>query len=516
MPAIWTSRQQWVRRPNTLCALNRASSLSVGLVTVYDWGPRDLLPNGARSLVGHASIRPTPEFGPALWLDGAGDYAEFTSPVDHWGGNGLTVAAWAYAVTAATAFPRLIDRTYNGQFCVYRTESSSSIGLAMKAATGVIDKTDVSGAVWPTERWVHVGVTYSGASVVAYIDGRVADTSVLFAGGLDPWSGNIRVGQRVDAGAARDFEGIIGPVMLYNRAISPAEIWALYDPRTRWELYAPQVRRVYVDLGGGGGPTYTLTCDAGSYSLTGTDATLTVGRTIDCDAGSYAVTGTDAALTVGRTIVAEAGSYTVAGTDADLTVGRTISADAGTYTLTGTDAGLTVARVLDAASGTYTLTGTAADLDYSGAGGPTYTLAADAGTYALSGTAATLTVSRTISAEAGTYTLTGTDATLAFTRLLTAEAGTYTLTGTDATLAFTRLLTAEAGTYTLTGTDAALIASRALGADAGVYALTGTAAALTYSGAAPDLAAEADTWRARARPTAWRAKARPTAWKAKP
>ncbi len=516
MAVILTTRQPWVRRPNTLCALNRASSLSVGLVTVYDWGPRDLLPNGARSLVGHASIRPTPEFGPALWLDGAGDYAEFTSPVDHWGGNGLTVAAWAYAVTAATAFPRLIDRTYNGQFCVYRTESSSSIGLAMHAATGVIDKTDVSGAVWPTERWVHVGVTYSGASVVGYIDGRVADTSVLFAGGLDPWSGNIRVGQRVDAGAARDFKGIIGPVMLYNRALSPAEVWALYDPRTRWELYQPLVRRVYFDVGGGGGPTYTLTCDAGSYSLTGTDATLTVGRTIDCDAGSYAVTGTDAALTVGRTIdcdagsyavtgtdaaltvgrtiVAEAGSYTVAGTDADLTVGRTISADAGTYTLTGTDAGLTVARVLDAASGTYTLTGTAADLDYSGAGGPTYTLAADAGTYALSGTAATLTVSRTISAEAGTYTL----------------------TGTDATLAFTRLLTAEAGTYTLTGTDAALIASRALGADAGVYALTGTAAALTYSGAAPDLAAEADTWRARARPTAWRAKARPTAWKAKP
>ena len=61
----------------------------------------------------------------------------------------------------------------------------------------------------------------------------------------------------------------------------------------------------------------TLTCAAGSYSLTGTAATLTVQRNyvLSCGAGNYALTGTNADLKVQRnyTLACGSGSYTLSG-----------------------------------------------------------------------------------------------------------------------------------------------------------------------------------------------------------
>ena len=60
-----------------------------------------------------------------------------------------------------------------------------------------------------------------------------------------------------------------------------------------------------LEVSGGGPQSYTLTCAAGSYTLTGTDATLTVTRaaqnlTLACNAGTYALTGSAATLTMQR------------------------------------------------------------------------------------------------------------------------------------------------------------------------------------------------------------------------
>jgi hypothetical protein len=41
------------------------------------------------------------------------------------------------------------------------------------------------------------------------------------------------------------FRGGIGECLLYNRAISPAEMWSFYDPRSRWQLYSQPLRRLF-------------------------------------------------------------------------------------------------------------------------------------------------------------------------------------------------------------------------------------------------------------------------------
>ena len=137
-----------------------------------------------------------------------------------------------------------------------------------------------------------------------------------------------------------------------------------------------------------GGDDYTLTCAAGSYSLTGTNADLTVKRNyvLACSAGNYLITGTDATLTVQRnyTLVCEPGSYALTGSDISFVIQRnySLACEAGSYSLTGTDANLVLLR--------------------------NYILACEAGSYALTGTDASLTSHRIFALGVGSYVLVGT------------------------------------------------------------------------------------------------------------
>jgi len=132
--------------------------------------------------------------------------------------------------------------------------------------------------------------------------------------------------------------------------------------------------------------------------------------TVTADAGAYTLAGQDAALVKSRIVVADAGSYALAGQDASVLVGHKLTADAGTYTLAGQDAALLRGRVVDAGAGAYALAGQDATLTYAPSG--SYSLTADAGAYALAGQAATLLLARVMSADAGVYALAGQDATI--------------------------------------------------------------------------------------------------------
>ena len=159
-----------------------------------------------------------------------------------------------------------------------------------------------------------------------------------------------------------------------------------------------------------GGQTLTLACDAGSYSLTGTDCTLTVKRNyaLSCAAGTYTLTGSDCTL--------------------DPTFNRVLACAAGTYAVTGADYTFEVKRA--------------------------YTLACGSGSYALTGTQASLTSGRTLACEAGAYTLTGADATFSLLRnyTLACNSGSYALTGSNAAVNISYIMALSAGSYAMTGT----------------------------------------------------------------
>jgi hypothetical protein len=51
-----------------------------------------------------------------------------------------------------------------------------------------------------------------------------------------------------DAGD-REFDGLLGPVICWDRMLSAGEHWSLFDPQTRWDLWRRPSTRVYLDLG---------------------------------------------------------------------------------------------------------------------------------------------------------------------------------------------------------------------------------------------------------------------------
>lgn len=257
------------------------------------------------------------------------------------------------------------------------TYSSTAVGVAAAGAT------DGEMHVW--------GIRRKGNDHYLFKDGIQLATVNNFA--RDVVQGTTRytaIGSRGN-GTTEGYDRDAAFVQGWDRALSDDEI--LERSRTVLSVYrafAPQTIWVPVSAGGGG---YTLTADAGVFTLTGTSVTLTAQRKVTAGAESYALTGNAAGLTVQRKLMAEAGAYM----------------------LTGAVAGLTAQRKLVAGGGAYTLTGNDATLTYTPVSGVTYTLTAEAGSYTLTGNTTVLQVSRKLTAEAAAYILTGNAVTLTYT-----------------------------------------------------------------------------------------------------
>jgi hypothetical protein len=133
---------------------------------------------------------------------------------------------------------------------------------------------------------------------------------------------------------------------------------------------------------------YTLSAEAGSFVLTGTDATLLRPQYIfTVESGTFAFTGTDATLIFypvsDYTLDADAGTITLTGSAVTLEAYYPITASAGEITLTGSDVGLLRNYILSVEGASYTFTGSAITLTF------TRAVIAGVGTFTLTGEAAT-------------------------------------------------------------------------------------------------------------------------------
>lgn len=198
-----------------------------------------------------------------------------------------------------------------------------------------------------------------------------------------------------------------------------------------------------------------LAADPGSYAVTGSAATLKVGRRLDAQPGSYAVSGTDAALKYGRKLSAAGGAYTVTGVAAALIATRKLLAEAGEYLVNGSVMTMILGKKIVAEAGSYTHTGTDAMLKLA------RKIEAQGGSYAVTGADAALLLvaEKAILADGGSYSVDGAAASLLIRRYLSAIAGSYAVVGSAATLRIERRLIATAGGYAYDGADASLVYS---------------------------------------------------------
>jgi hypothetical protein len=219
-----------------------------------------------------------------------------------------------------------------------------------------------------------------------------------------------------------------------------------------------------------------LNAEAGSYALTGSAATLLLGRAVVAATGVYTLTGAGATFVLGKVMNAAAGSYALTGSAATLLWARAVNAAAGVYSLTGAAATLSRGRVLNAGPGSYVLTGAGASTLFG------HVINAAAGSYVLTGFAATPLWNQVLNAGAGSYVLTGFPTTQVLGRIANAAAGSYILTGFAATTLWNQVLNAGAGSYVLTGSPATPLRGLKLNAAPGSYTLVGFVADLIKSG----------------------------------
>lgn len=143
--------------------------------------------------------------------------------------DGLTVEAWVYP-TAPPASGRYVlakddgygNRQYllnlvpSGTNTVARAHVGAQSGFAVLTGTTSV----------PTNAWTHVCMTYDGAAVRLYVNGRL-DSSLSASGPVRRTTQPIRIGS--DGAGTYAFQGSIDEVSLYGRALSAAEVQAAFE-----------------------------------------------------------------------------------------------------------------------------------------------------------------------------------------------------------------------------------------------------------------------------------------------
>jgi len=264
--AIQTSRQPWIRRPSGPVGVDWASPLARGLVGYVPThraaslvtGEKCAITGTAIDVSTHGLVRKFP--GTA----GDGTATDYLSGPTLSASSDLTGSAWVF-ITAYAGGNKTIgvatqdNNSVRGHYFGYYSPNGAGYvsllnnGGSTPSTSGASDC--VGSTTIPLSQWVHIAATRTSAGVAyVYLNGR-NDTSGTASGWAAPNAQTTawQIGRRNYPSFNDQFNGWIADVGVWSRALSPAEIWSLYDPRTRWSLYRRAVARTWFDLGATGG-----------------------------------------------------------------------------------------------------------------------------------------------------------------------------------------------------------------------------------------------------------------------
>jgi Concanavalin A-like lectin/glucanases superfamily len=195
--------------------------------------------------------------GSSIALDGNLSYVIFPTTFFPSGNSPFTINAWIRWAGNGTNTNNFflgygLDAA-GGNQCVIMVVSTNLFIWGFGSGTGNVSSTTTIA----TNTWYMTTAVYDGAHTFAYINGRLEGTTAYSAanvtlngnngvfgalGALFSASGNI-VGPPKRLGT---FNGRVEDVRVYNIALTPSRIWALYDPRSRWELRYPAGSKAYL------------------------------------------------------------------------------------------------------------------------------------------------------------------------------------------------------------------------------------------------------------------------------
>lgn len=172
--------------------------------------------------------------GQAFSFDGANN-SVLTPTVNL--GSAYTVEFWMYP-TRFAFFQETVSNNY--QTAMYGSLYLN--GDHMEYWQGFTTRNSSSGII-PLNQWTHVALTYDGVASQLYINGAQSGPPSVHPG--EVFDNPLRFGYAIGA-ASLHFQGLLDEITLFNRALSPGEIQAIYSAFGGGVCLAPTAASVEV------------------------------------------------------------------------------------------------------------------------------------------------------------------------------------------------------------------------------------------------------------------------------
>jgi hypothetical protein len=289
------------------------SASSDGLVAWWrgDGATTDMI-GGNTAVISNAVTYTSAKVGAGFVFDGTGFLEVPASPgTDIGAADGMTIECW---INPATTAPMpLLEWKYTDvggsavgfQFWV-GTQGAGTLFASMTESNGVVHPVSSPSGTIKANQYQHVALTYGKTNGMArlYIDGvEVASQNV---GNIRPktWS-NLLIGRRLDGGNGWKYQGTMDEISLYVRALTAAEIQAIYAAGGLGKCVTPAPAVIIAQpkgstnelgsdvelrvLAAGSSPLFYQWRHEGTNVFGGTNATLVLANAQFADAGSYSV-----------------------------------------------------------------------------------------------------------------------------------------------------------------------------------------------------------------------------------
>ena len=235
--------------------VNVGSPLARGLL--FFAPAKDDVLKAVRPLAGSttATVTAAPDRGLVARCDAGNEAFSISAPSYLRLNAPLTISAWVYHLSSPTSYSAIASVTHNNTvtnpwiaYCLQTPDPATSYRFSVNNNP---EYTWIDGGTVVTGQWRHlVGVVPSGQKYYFCLDAATKYTHASAIIGTiaysDPY---VYIGEHTAPGSyGRTINGLISDVCIWNRALSDAEVSALYHPSTRWDLYWQPSRKIYFDI----------------------------------------------------------------------------------------------------------------------------------------------------------------------------------------------------------------------------------------------------------------------------
>lgn len=232
-------------RPQWPMAINADQSTAHGLLVAYVgdglYGRYDPIRLRHGSLTASPRIAGIPNVGSGLYCTG---------------GASLDIPS-AWPVTSERYSWRLVftPRTWTGGFTAVLDGPSRQFSLFFDTSGNGSFLTGPGGfmatgvGLTSGSRWDLVVTNSNDTDARTWVNGRQVGAALPDDPGLGAVTETLSFGRNASGGGT-DSDLVFESFQVWDRTLTAGEIWQLYDPATRWDLYRVPSTRVFFDVGG--------------------------------------------------------------------------------------------------------------------------------------------------------------------------------------------------------------------------------------------------------------------------